>query len=83
MENWDFQVKKEEYNRLHDRVWSSSNESRYRQITYDLLIEEECMIRYNQDDTRISTNCSTRNIEIIEDGNNISRIRIWVYGKMT
>ena len=72
MENQDFQARKKEYGRIHDRFWSSSNKSKYRWITYDLLIEKECMTGYNQDDTTISTDFSTRNIKRIEDGNNIS-----------
>ena len=34
------------------------------------------MTRYNQDNTRVSTDCYTRDTQEMKDSNNISRTRI-------
>jgi len=67
-----------EYSRLHNRVWGLSYEDKHRWATCYLFAEEEYMIRYNQDNTRIPTHCSTRVTQEVEDGNHLSWIRIQI-----
>ena len=76
IENWNLQTRKEAHSRLHNKVWSISHEGGYKWVACHILIEEKCMNRYYQDNIRISTNGSIWDLERIESGNYISRIRI-------
>ena len=76
MENRNVQARKEEHGRFHDRVQSSGHNSKHRGLIHNILAEEECMIRHNQDDIGIPTDSSTRDTKRVEDSNNISRIGI-------
>ena len=83
MEDWNVQTRKEAYSRLYNRVWSIGYKDWNRQVTCYLLVEEEYASGYNQDNTGIPTNNSSRKTQRIEDSNYINRTRIWVYRRVT
>ena len=56
MEDRNFQARKEEYGGFHDRIWCTSHEDRYRQVTCNFLTKEECTTRHHQDNIRIPAN---------------------------
>ena len=76
MEDRILQVRKIKHSRLYNRVRSISYEGKYQQVTHNLLIKEKCPTGHNQDNIRVSTHCSTRDVKGMEGSNQFSRTRI-------
>ena len=82
IENRNIQAGQEIHCGLHDRIQSIGHEGKHRQFTYHILIKEEYLTWYYQDNIRLSTHSNVWDTQGVESSNHISRTRIQIHRRV-
>ena len=69
IEDRNLQARKEEHGRFHDQIWCIGHEGRHQWATCHLFIEEECMTKHYQNDTRIPTCYELKTLGLVNKKN--------------